>query len=97
MPRGGEPRTVRFGLSVPNRGVVIGAGSPKELVAMCVLLLFAGREISDCEQPGVFSLIQLNGHAVRDGCLQDCLRCGVRRRSTSRASRIVRFTMMVRD
>jgi alkanesulfonate monooxygenase SsuD/methylene tetrahydromethanopterin reductase-like flavin-dependent oxidoreductase (luciferase family) len=27
--------TVRFGLSVPNRGVVIGAGSPKDLVAMC--------------------------------------------------------------
>jgi alkanesulfonate monooxygenase SsuD/methylene tetrahydromethanopterin reductase-like flavin-dependent oxidoreductase (luciferase family) len=27
--------TVRFGLSVPNRGVVIGAGNPKDLVAMC--------------------------------------------------------------
>jgi alkanesulfonate monooxygenase SsuD/methylene tetrahydromethanopterin reductase-like flavin-dependent oxidoreductase (luciferase family) len=26
---------VRFGLSVPNRGVVIGAGNPKDLVAMC--------------------------------------------------------------
>ena len=26
---------VRFGLSVPNRGVVIGAGDPKDLVAMC--------------------------------------------------------------
>ena len=27
--------TVRLGLSVPNRGVVIGAGNPKDLVAMC--------------------------------------------------------------
>ena len=27
--------SVRFGLSVPNRGVVIGAGNPKDLVAMC--------------------------------------------------------------
>ncbi len=26
--------TVRWGLSVPNRGVVIGAGAPKELIAM---------------------------------------------------------------
>jgi len=26
---------VRFGLSVPNRGVVIGAGNPRDLVAMC--------------------------------------------------------------
>ena len=26
---------VRFGLSVPNCGVVIGAGNPKDLVAMC--------------------------------------------------------------
>src|SRR5262245_65271516 len=27
--------TVRIGLSVPNRGLVIGAGNPKDLVAMC--------------------------------------------------------------
>src|SRR5215510_235111 len=27
--------TVRFGLSVPNRGLVIGAGNPKDLVSMC--------------------------------------------------------------
>jgi len=26
---------VRWGLSVPNRGVVIGAGDPKDLIAMC--------------------------------------------------------------
>ena len=32
---GGTPMSVRFGLSVPNRGVVIGAGNPKDLVAMC--------------------------------------------------------------
>ncbi|MGH7321677.1 MAG: LLM class flavin-dependent oxidoreductase [Candidatus Rokuibacteriota bacterium] len=29
--------TVRFGLSVPNRGIVIGAGEPAELIAMCDL------------------------------------------------------------
>ena len=29
--------SIRFGLSVPNRGVVIGAGDPQELVAMCEL------------------------------------------------------------
>ncbi len=27
--------SVRWGLSVPNRGVVIGAGDPKDLIAMC--------------------------------------------------------------
>lgn len=28
---------VKLGLSVPNRGIVIGAGEPKELIAMCEL------------------------------------------------------------
>jgi hypothetical protein len=27
--------TVRFGLSVTNCGVVIGAGNPKDLISMC--------------------------------------------------------------
>ncbi len=26
---------VRWGLSVPNRGAVIGAGDPQDLIAMC--------------------------------------------------------------
>ena len=33
-PRSRDRMTVRFGSSVPNRGVVIGAGNPKDLVAM---------------------------------------------------------------
>ncbi len=28
---------IRLGLSVPNRGVVIGAGDPQDLLAMCEL------------------------------------------------------------